>query len=259
MSALQIIEGREIVQKLYKSVIEKPMPASMESEIISNSSTITEIPAYRDGSRKIPNSTQHNVPAWTLFAMFFVVISLGGSIVREKQSGSFIRLKTLPTNYSIAMISKQVTYLFITLLQVFVIFSMGIWLFPLIGLPRLTLPSDLLGLFIVSVLCGWSAISYAMCIGVLAHTQEQANGFGAVSIVILSAIGGILVPSFAMPESFEFVMKLSPLHWCLESYYVLFLEQGKFSDLLTSVIPLMIFIIVVQCIAWYSLKRKNLI
>ena len=61
----------------------------------------------------ILNATQHNVPAWTIFAMFFVVMSLGSSIVREKLSGSFIRLKTLPTNYFIALISKQITYLIV--------------------------------------------------------------------------------------------------------------------------------------------------
>jgi hypothetical protein len=38
--------------------------------------------------------------------MFFVVISLAGSIVREKSSGSFIRLKTLPTNYFIGSALK---------------------------------------------------------------------------------------------------------------------------------------------------------
>ena len=37
----------------------------------------------------------HNVPAWTIFAMFFVVISLAGSIVPEKLSGSFYTFKNL--------------------------------------------------------------------------------------------------------------------------------------------------------------------
>ena len=44
---------------------------------------------------------------------------------------------------------------------------------------------------------------------------------------MLAAIGGLMVPSFAMPQSFHLVMKLSPLHWCLEAYYGLFLEGRK--------------------------------
>lgn len=258
-STLQIVEGREIVQYLYSSIYTEPLPADLEQDILANTIPIAEIPASKDGSRKVPNATQHNVPAWTVFAMFFIVISLGGGVVREKQSGSFIRLKTLPTNYLIALLSKQITYLIVTLVQVVVIFSLGIWLFPYIGLPKLSLPNDLLGLAVVSAISGWCAVSYAICIGTLAQTQEQANGFGAVSIIMLAAIGGILVPSFAMPSSFELAMKLSPLHWCLESFYGLFLEQGTFWDILASVAPLLLFILAIQSISLYSLKRKNLI
>jgi ABC-2 type transport system permease protein len=258
-SAIQIIEGKKLVQQLYVTLNEKQMPQNLQTQILQKNISIEEIAAAKDGSKSIPNASQHNVPAWTIFAMFFIVISLGGSIVQEKLSGSFVRLKTLPTNYLVALLSKQITYLGVTLSQVVVIFSLGIWVFPYIGLPALNMPSDLLGLFIVSVLCGGAAISYAICIGTFAQTQEQANGFGAVSIVILASVSGILVPSFAMPQSFAVVMKLSPLYWCLESYYGLFLERGNFWDVLENTLPLVGFIIVIQGITIIGLKKKNLI
>ena len=231
----------------------------MENELLNNRSLIKEIPVSRDGNRKVPNASQHNVPAWTIFAMFFVVLSLGSGIVREKLSGSFIRLKTLPTNYLVALVSKQITYLFVTMVQAALIFAIGVWLFPYMNLPALNLPADLLGLFIVSIFCGWCAVSYAVCVGVFAETQEQANGFGAVSIVILAALGGLMVPSFAMPDSFQTVIKLSPLHWCLEAFYGLFLEAGKLRDVMMNIIPLLIMIVLIQLTTIWGLKRKNLI
>ena len=258
-SALQIVESKQILKSLYLSLNDKELPASLENEIVNNQSHINEIPISRNGSRNIPNATQHNIPAWTIFAMFFIVISLGSSIVREKLNGSFVRLKTLPTSYLVALLSKQITYLAVALLQTLVIFSIGVWLFPLIGLPALNIPADKLGLLIVSVICGWCAVSYAICIGVFAQTQEQANGFGAVSIVLLAAIGGILVPSFAMPASFQGIMKLSPLHWCLEAFYGLFLEGGKLKDVLLNILPLLAITLLIQLITLYTLKRKNLI
>lgn len=258
-SALQIVQSKYIVQNLYSAVNEETVPDSLESQIIANQTPIQDIPVSRDNSRTVPNATQHNIPAWTIFAMFFIVISLGSSIVREKQSGSFIRLRTMPTHFSLAMISKQITYIIITLLQAIVIFSIGIWLFPKMGLPALNLPSDIAGLFLVTLLCGWCAASFAICIGIFANTQEQANGLGAVSIVLLAAIGGLLVPSFVMPESFQFIMKLSPLHWCLEAYYGLFLEGGKLLDIIANVIPLLAITLLFQLIAVYGLKRKKLL
>jgi ABC-2 type transport system permease protein len=258
-SALQLVESKQILQSLYFSLNEKELPASFENEIVSGQAGINEVAISRNGSRNIPNATQHNIPAWTIFAMFFIVISLGSSVVREKLNGSFLRLKTLPTSYLVALLSKQITYLAVTLVQTAVIFSIGAWLFPVMGLPALNLPADIAGLFIVTFICGWCAVSYAICIGVFAQTQEQANGFGAVSIVLLAAIGGILVPSFAMPASFQGIMKLSPLHWCLEAFYGLFLEGGKLKDVLLNILPLLGITLLIQIVTIYTLKKKNLI
>jgi ABC-2 type transport system permease protein len=258
-SALQLVESRETLRSLYFSINEKQLPESLENEMLNNKTAINEIPVSKDGTRSTPNATQHNVPAWTIFAMFFIIMSLGGSVVREKISGSFIRLKTLPTNYLVGLLSKQITYMVVTMLQAAVIFSMGIWLFPFLGLPSLNLPSDILALIIVTVVCGWCAVSYAMCVGVFAQTQEQANGFGAVSIVILASIGGLMVPSFAMQGFFKSAANLSPMHWCLQAYYTLFLEGGKLKDVINNIIPLLIITILLQLVTFVGLKRKNLI
>lgn len=258
-SALQLVESRETLRSLYFSINEKQLPQNLEDEMLNNKTAINEIPVSKDGTRTTPNASQHNVPAWTIFAMFFIIMSLGGSVVREKVSGSFIRLKTLPTNYMVGLLSKQIVYLLVTMLQAAVIFSIGIWLFPFFGLPALNLPSDLLALIIVTIICGWCAVSYAICVGVFADTQEQANGFGAVSIVILACIGGLMVPSFAMQGFFKSAADISPMHWCLQAYYTLFLEGGKLKDVVNNIIPLFIITLVFQFITFVGLKRKNLI
>jgi len=258
-SALQLVESRQTLRTLYFSINEKPLPEKLENEMLSSQTTINMFPVSKDGVRTTPNASQHNVPAWTIFAMFFVIMSLGGSVVREKISGSFIRLKTLPTSYLVGLLSKQITYLGVTLLQAIVIFSMGIWLFPYIGLPALNLPSDVFALFIVTLVCGWCAVSYSICVGVFAETQEQANGFGAVSIVILACIGGLMVPSFAMQGLAKTLSDFSPMHWCLQAYYTLFLEGGKLKDVLNNIGSLIIITLIIQFITYLGLKRKNLI
>jgi ABC-2 type transport system permease protein len=258
-SAFQLVQTRETLRTLYFSSNEKELPKSLESEMLNSNTTINMIPASKDGTRTTPNASQHNVPAWTIFAMFFVIMSLGGSVVREKVSGSFIRLKTLPTNYIVGLLSKQLTYLGVTLLQAAVIFSIGIWLFPVIGLPALNLPADVLALFVITFSCGWCAVSYAICVGVFANTQEQANGFGAISIVILACIGGLMVPSFAMQGFAKTLTNISPMHWCLEAYYSLFLEGAKLKDVLNNIGSLFIITLIIQFATYLGLKRKNLI
>jgi len=258
-SALQLVESRQTLRSLYFSINEKPLPSKLEDEMLNNKAAINDIPVAINGSLKPPNAAQHNVPAWTIFAMFFVIMSLGGSVVREKVSGSFIRLKTLPTNYIVGMLSKQIVYVGVTILQAVVIFSLGIWFFPLINLPALNLPADILGLLIVTILTGWCAVSYAICVGVFSETHQQNNGFGAISIVILAAIGGLMVPTFTMDTSLKTIANFSPMHWCLEAYYDLFLENGRLSNIVGYLVPLVLITLLLQLIAFWGLKRKNLI
>jgi ABC-2 type transport system permease protein len=258
-SAVQVIQGEAIVKKLYEAVNQKAIPPDLEKQIIFGQFPLSEIPVSRNGSRNVPNASQHNVPAWTIFAMFFIVISLGGSMVREKNSGSFIRLKTMPASYLNALFSKQFVYLMVTFFQAAVIFFIGNKIFPFIGLPVLHMPADIWGLFTVTIICGYCAVSYAICVGVFANTSEQSNGFGVASVLIMAALGGLLVPSFAMPANLQKILRLSPLHWALEAYYGLFLEGGKLRDIWLNILSLLGFTAVIQLLTLYGLKKKNLI
>jgi ABC-2 type transport system permease protein len=258
-SSVQVIEGETIVKKLYAAVNQKEIPTDLEKQILFSQLPITEIPVSRSGSRTIPNASQHNVPAWTIFAMFFIVLSLGGTMVREKNSGSFIRLKTMPASYLHALYSKQLVYLTVTILQAAVIFAIGNKIFPYIGLPALHLPKDVWALFIVTAVTGYCAVNYAICVGVFANTPEQSNGFGAISILIMAALGGLIVPSFAMPAHLQKLLQISPLHWSLEAYYGLFLEGGKLSDIWMNILSLLGITVLIQIFTLYGLKRKNLI
>ena len=258
-SFLDAVENTLMIEDLYREMGFEKVPEKLKEKIISNKTRITQIPATSSDSDVLPNSTQHNVPAWTLFAMFFMVVSLGNNIVKERISGSFIRLKTMPVNFSLVLASKMLIYLMVAFLQVALIFSVGIFLFPLIQLPQLILPSDIIAFGTVVLISGLSAVSYALMIGSIARTQEQANGFGAVSIIIFAALGGIWVPIFVMPEYLQFISKFSPLHWCLEGFYILFLKGGNFAELFNILIPLFIFIVCCQLIAYLKLRVEKII
>ncbi len=258
-SSLQMVQSRETLRSLYYSINEKQLPDKLENEMLNNHTEVDEIPVSKDGTRITPNATQHNVPAWTIFAMFFIIMSLGQSVVREKISGSFIRLKTLPTNFLVALLSKQITYVVITMLQALVIFSLGIYLFPYINLPQLNLPSDMFALVLTTFVTGWCAVSYSICVGVFAETQEQSNGYGAVSIVILAAVGGLMVPSFAMQGAFKTASNYSLMHWSLEAYYSLFLQGGTLKDVINNLAALFGITVFIQILTYIGLKRKLLI
>ena len=258
-SFLDAVENSLMIENFYLEMGFEKVPENLKEKIISNKVNIIQIPATSSDSDVLPNSTQHNVPAWTIFAMFFMVVSLGNNIVKERINGSFIRLKTMPTNFFLILASKMIIYLVVAILQVALIFSAGVLLFPFINLPQLVLPSNIFAFGTVVLICGLSAVSYALMIGSIAKTQEQANGFGAVSIIIFAALGGIWVPVFVMPEYLQFISNFSPLHWCLEGFYILFLKGGNWAELFKIILPLFIFIVCCQLITYLKLRVEKII
>ena len=258
-SHLSILENSLMIEKLYAQMGYDEIPKGMKNQFMNNQIKIDQVSANSSSREVIPNSTQHNVPAWSIFAMFFMVISLGGNIVKERLSGSFVRLQTIPASFSLVLISKTFVYVFVAITQLAIIFALGKLVFPFLGLPSLVLPSNILALFVVSFLSALSAISFAMLVGTYANTQEQANGFGAITVIIFAAIGGIWVPSFVMPSYLQAIGSISPMHWCLEGYYTLFLKGGDWYLLTPTLLFLILFILACQILIYIKLKIQNYI
>ena len=94
-----------------------------------------EIVPSREEKAIIPNATQHNIPAWTLFAIFFIILPLSINMVKEKNQGTFVRLRTQPVSYATFLGGKTVVFLGVALVQFALMLLVGVYLFPLIGLP----------------------------------------------------------------------------------------------------------------------------
>lgn len=258
-SYMSVIENSLMIDRMYANMDIAERSEKLKEKMISNRVGIDQIVASSNNSTVIPNSTQHNVPAWTIFAMFFMVVSLGSNIVKERVNGSFLRLKTMPTTFMLVMFSKMAIYVVVAALQVALTFSMGVWILPKLGLPKLSVPDNIIATVAVIFVSSMAAVSYALMIGAFAKTEQQANGFGAISIIIFGAIGGILVPTFVMPGFMQFFSNFSPLHWCLEGFYVLFLKGGSWQQLRTVFAFLGIFIVFCQLGTYFKLRLERII
>jgi ABC-2 type transport system permease protein len=205
----------------------------------------------------IPNSAQHNVPAWTLFAMFFIVIPLSINIVKEKNQGTFVRLRTNPVRSLVVIAGKTITYLMICMIQFYMMVAVAVFLFPHIGLPALNVNFNLGLMSIVALFCGFAAIGYGILVGTIAKTQEQSAPFGSTSVIILAAIGGVWVPVFAMPKVMQIVAQCSPMNWGLEAFYDVILRNGGIADVLPEISLLFLFFIITITIALLYDKKKR--
>ncbi|WP_162789287.1 ABC transporter permease [Flavobacterium fluviale] len=204
-----------------------------------------------------PNSVQHNVPAWTLFAIFFIVIPLSINIVKEKSQGTFIRLRTNPVSNLVVIIGKTITYSIICMIQFYMMVAVAVFLFPSIGLPSLNIEGHLALMSVVALFSGFAAIGFGILLGTVASTQEQSAPFGATSVIILAAIGGIWVPVFAMPKIMQIIAKSSPMNWGLDAFYDVLLRNVSFLEIIPKISLLFLFFILTTAIALFYDKKKR--
>lgn len=219
--------------------------------------TFKEIMPVKDNKEIIPNSVQHNVPAWTLFAIFFIIVPLSINIVKEKSQGTFVRLRTNPVSYATVLGGKTVLYLAVCLIQFVLMLLVGVYFLPVIGLPQLDISGKLPLLFVVAFFAGLAAIGLGLLLGTIAKTQEQSAPFGATFVVILAAVGGVWVPVFIMPKFMQVLSNISPMNWGLNAFYDVFLRNGSLLDILPEISLLLLFFILTISIAIVYNEKKN--
>ena len=199
---------------------------------------LTEASAAPAKFPTMPTSVQQNVPAWTLFGMFFIVIPLAGTMIRERQDSTLTRLLTMPVSIAGLLGGKVFAYLLICLLQFVLMLLVGVYLMPLLGTPQLDMGSAPLALVLVAVSSALAACGYGMLVGVLARSFDQAAIFGSVSVVIAAALGGVMVPVYMMPQVMQTISVVSPLGWGLEAFLDIFVRAGGLSSVLPQMLIL---------------------
>lgn len=204
------------------------------------------------------NSVQHNVPAWAIFGMFFIVIPICGHSIREREEGSSLRIELIPNARYMVALGKILFYTMVCTIQFALMFCVGLWVLPLLGLPALYLGLNAWVLIPIAISIAVAATSYGYYIGTVFKTTNQAMPFGAISIVILSALGGIWVPVDIFSPALQKLAMLSPLYWGLDAVNTITLRDGTITDVTTHMAVLLMFSIVLWGLSTYRNRRRTI-
>lgn len=211
--------------------VSKPTNAYAKTQIVSYKQ---EFASKLEGG-VTPNAVQHNVPAWTIFGIFFIVVSVVSNIMKEKKDGSAFRLHTMPTSYSQLILGKLIVYVTVCTLQFFTMMLVGVYFMPVLELPALDLGESYLGLLFLGISTGFAATSFGILIGTITQSEQQGAILGSLSVLLLSALGGIWVPAYVMPGVMRTISEFSPMNWAMDGFYkLLFRGEGFFSTFVPS-------------------------
>ncbi|MEJ2757344.1 MAG: ABC-2 transporter permease [Anaerolineales bacterium] len=159
-----------------------------------------------------PTSAEQNVPGYTIFGVFFIVQVLATSILSEKQEGTFRRLLVAPLSRTALLLGKVLPYYVVNLIQVSSMFAIGHFVF------KMGLGHAPLAMVMITLAAAAAATGMGLLVATLGKTPEQIGGLSTMLALTLAAVGGVMVPTFAMPEIMQNISKISPHNWALSGY-----------------------------------------
>lgn len=201
-----------------------------------------------------PNAVEQNVPGYTLFGVFFITQMLAGSMMEEQRSGTFRRLLSAPLPRWALLLGKLLAFFLINLIQIVLMFAVGIFVLPLFGAPALGLGEHPLALIPVAIAVSLAANGLGLLIAALSSTAEQASGMALLFILPMAVLGGVMAPRFIMPPMLQTIGLASPHTWALQGFQDVIMRGANFSGIMLETTVLLLFAVVFFSLALWRLR-----
>jgi ABC-type multidrug transport system permease subunit len=195
--------------------------AGPASESVSGSGKVTRY-ENREGSGLLSRGAQRYqvlVPAYTVMFAFFLVLVVGGVFVTERRQGTLKRLRAAPLAGWQVLLGKLLPCFVLSVGQGVFLLLAGRLLFGLRwGPPSWPWWQQAAWLLPVVLATSLAAMGLALLVAALARTEIQVAIYGALPVLVLSLVGGCVLPRELMPEQTQALALLTPQGWALEAY-----------------------------------------
>lgn len=166
------------------------------------------------------------------YAIMFLLFATTGSatsLFEERNEGIFQRVLSMPVRRTQILWSKYLFNLLLGIVQVMTLFVASSLLFD-VGVF-----DHFFNLLLVSIFAASACTAFGMFLASISKTQQQAQGFGTLLIISMSAIGGAWFPLAWMPEIMQIFGKLTLVYWGVEGFLAVLWEGAS----LLAILPIL--------------------
>lgn len=168
------------------------------------------------GGRDIDDGISYYAGAVAILFLLFAAMQGAISLIDERNSGIVDRLVAGPGGYTVVVVGKGLFLTLQGLAQATLIFAMAWWLYGI----------DWFGHFgpwlVTAVLAAAVSAWLGLLLASLCSSRQQAQTASAFVVLILSAIGGSMMPRFLMPGWLRELGWFTPNAWVIESWHGIF-------------------------------------
>jgi ABC-2 type transport system permease protein len=191
------------------------------------------------------------VAGTAILMLLFSVAGVGTSILEEKENGTINRLLYSPLKGSTILYSKMLFAFFISILQLTTMFLFAWLVF------NMDLSVNIPGLILMIIATSFAVSSLGIFLAAVAKTRQQAQNLSTIIILVMSAIGGSMIPLFIMPAILQKIALLSVNYWGIQGFYDIFWRLLPLKEILPKII-ILLSIGLVMTLASIQLFKKRI-
>lgn len=261
ISTLMSSTGEIIVKKSIEKYLQDQFPAIDKS----TSDNILKTVIKKDNNKPaikwtsivgMKNDTKlgliQAVAGTAILMLLFSVAGVGTSILEEKENGTINRLLYSPLKGSTILYGKMLFAFFISILQLTAMFLFAWLMF------NMDLSVNIPALILMIIATAFAVSSLGIFLAAIAKTRQQAQNLSTIIILIMSAIGGSMIPLFIMPSILQKIALLSVNYWGIQGFYDVFWRTLPLESILPKILILMS-IGIIMTLASIQLFKKRII
>lgn len=198
------------------------------------------------------NNFDQIVPGYAVFFALFGINAAAATILQEKEDGTFRRLLIAPIQKYALLGGKLLAQFILTLLQLFVLFSVGYFAFHMdIG----SWPA----VIALLVCTSFAATGLGILLVSIVKTRRQLNPIVTLVVLITSSIGGAWWPLFLEPQWMQTIAKLGITAWAMEGLNGVMILGKDFTQVLPNILGLLAYGIICFAIAmrFFRFEQKT--
>ncbi len=182
--------------------------------------------------------------------LLFSVAGIGSGLIEEKESGTLKKLFYSPINKTNILYGKMLAGFVISVIQLSIMFTFAWVAF------GLDIYKDLPSLVLMIISTAFACSSFGIFLASIAKTRRQVQSLSMIIILVMSAIGGSMVPLFIMPALMQKIAVVSINYWSIQGFYDIFWRELPINLILHKILILLSIGVFVSIFSVILFKRN---
>lgn len=187
--------------------------------------------------------SQSFVPGFCVLFVFLAASTVARSLFEEKKTGTLRRLVASPLSRSTLLAGKMVPIFLLTLIQIGIMFLVGVTILPALGFGTLNIGNSPFAWALTSILLALCSTCLGVLIAGIVRSESQVSGISNVLLWVAGFLGGAIFPPFIIQKMpvLNVLSRMVPQSYATTAYYDILTRGKGLADIWLDLVVLLAF------------------